>query len=56
MKLIQLVRTFRTEEFARDIESFASDDDNLLAVEQLLSHSTGQTTQKMSLPIDNYLK
>lgn len=56
MQLIQLVRTFCTEEFARDIESFASDDDDFLAVEQLLGHSTGQTTQEMSLPIDNYLE
>ena len=48
-------RTFGTEEFAGDVESFAADDDNLLAIEQLFGHYTGQTTQKMSLAIDNDL-
>ena len=47
--------TFCPEEFARDVESFASDDDDLLAVQQLLRHSTGQATQEMSLAIDDDL-
>ena len=49
-------RTFCTEEFAGDVESFASNDDDPLPVEQLLSHGTGQATQKMTLAIDDDLK
>lgn len=52
----QVERTFCTEEFARDVESFASDDDDFLAIKQLLGHGTGQATQEMSLAIDDDLK
>lgn len=47
--------TFCPEEFARDVKSFAADDDDLLAVQQLLRHSTGQATQQMPLAIDDDL-
>jgi hypothetical protein len=49
-------RTLRAEELARDVEGFASNDDNLLAVEQLLGHDAGQATEKVSLAIDNNLE
>jgi len=47
------VLQFRAEELARDVESLASNDDDLLAIEQLLGHYAGETTQKMSLAIDH---
>ena len=53
---MKVKRTFCTEEFAGDVESFASDNDNLLAIKQLLRHGTSQATQEMSLAIDNDLK
>jgi hypothetical protein len=34
-------RTLRTEELSRDVQGLASHNDDLLAVEQLLSHGTG---------------
>jgi hypothetical protein len=48
-------RTLRTEEFAGDVEGLASNNDNLLSVEQLLSHSTGQPTKEVTLAIDSDL-
>jgi hypothetical protein len=44
--------TLRTEELSRDIQSLASHNDDLLAVEQLLSHSAGQPTKEVTLAID----
>ena len=48
-------RTFCTEEFSRNVESLASHDHDLLTVEQLLGHGTGQATQEMPLTIDDDL-
>ena len=48
-------RTLRTEELSRDVQGFTSHNDNLLAVEQLLSHGTGQTTKEVTLAIDGDL-
>lgn len=44
---------FRTEEFAGDVESFATDYHDFLTVEELFGHDTGQATQEMSLAIDH---
>jgi hypothetical protein len=48
-----LVLQLRAEELSRNVEGFTSDDYDLLAIEQLLSNSTGQATEKMSLAIDD---
>ena len=48
-------RTFRTEELSRDVEGLASYNDNLLSVEELLSHGGSQTTKEMTLAIDSDL-
>jgi hypothetical protein len=47
--------TLRTEELSRDVQGLASHNDNFLTVEQLLSHSAGQPTKKMTLAIDRDL-
>jgi hypothetical protein len=46
-----VVRTLRTEELSRDVQSLASHDDDLLAVQQLLGHSTGQPAKEVTLAI-----
>ena len=43
--VLQLV----SEEFTRNVQSFSSDNDNLLTVQYLLGNSGGQTTQQMIL-------
>jgi len=48
-----LVLELCAEELSRDVQSFASNNDNLLAVEQLLGDGAGQTTEEVSLAIDN---
>lgn len=45
-------RTLRTEELSRDVESLAAHDNNLLAVEELLSDRAGQTAEQMALAVD----
>ena len=46
-------RTLRAEELARDVQGLASHDDDLLAVEQLLSDRGGQATEKVALAVDD---
>lgn len=48
-------RTLCSEEFSRDVESFASNYDDFLAVEQLLGYSASQAAQEMSLAINDDL-
>lgn len=48
-------RTLCAEEFAGNVEGFAADQYDLLTVEQLLCHDTGEATQEMSFPIDHNL-
>ena len=48
-------RTLRTEELSTDVQGLASHNDNLLTVEQLLSHSAGQPTKEVTLAIDRDL-
>jgi hypothetical protein len=52
---ISVERTFRTEKLPGDVQGLASHNNNLLAVEQLLSHSTGQPTKEVTLAIDRDL-
>ena len=46
-------RTLRAEELAGDVQSLTSHNDNLLAVEQLLSDRGGQATEKVPLAVDD---
>lgn len=48
-------RTLRTEELAGDVEGLTSHNDDLLTVEQLLGDSAGQTTEEVSLAVDDDL-
>ena len=48
-------RTLCSEEFARDVESLAAYNDYLLAIKELLRDGTGQTTQQMSLAVNDNL-
>ena len=48
-------RTLSAEELARDVDSLAADDDNLLAVQELLGHDRGQTAKQVALAVDNNL-
>ena len=48
-------RTLSTEEFARDVEGLASDHDDLLAVEELFCDCAGETTEQVSLAVDDNL-
>lgn len=48
-------RTLRTEELSRDVQGLTSHNDDLLTIEQLLSHSRGQTTKEVALAIDRDL-
>ena len=48
-------RTLGPEELSRDVDLFATDDDNLLAVEDLLGHGRGQTTKEMALAVNDNL-
>lgn len=48
--------TLSTEEFARNVQGFGSNNDNLLAIEKLLCDGTGETTEQMSLAVNNNLE
>ena len=48
-------RTLRSEEFARDIEGLSADNDDLLAIEELLGSDTGEATKQVALAIDHDL-
>jgi hypothetical protein len=48
-------RTLRAEELSRDVEGFTSDNDDLLAFEELLSHGAGKATEQVTLAINNDL-
>jgi hypothetical protein len=47
--------TLCAEEFSRDVKGFASDDNDLLSIEELLGDNAGETTEKVSLAVDNHL-
>lgn len=48
--------TLRAEELARDVESLATDDDNLLAAKELLGDNGGESAKEMALAIDDDLE
>jgi len=48
-------RTLRSEEFAGDVELFAANNYELLAVEELFGDCAGQTTKEMALAVDDDL-
>ena len=50
-----MIRTLRAEELARDVEGLAADDNDLLAVEELLGDDAGQAAKQVALAIDHDL-
>ena len=48
-------RTLGAEELARDVQGLAADDDDLLAVEELLGDDAGQAAEQVALAIDDNL-
>ena len=52
----EMPRTLRAEEFARDVKGLATNDNDLLAVEQLLGDNAGQAAKQMALAIDDDLE
>ena len=44
-------RTLRSEELAGDVELFAADDDDFLAVEQLFGDGAGQTAEEVAFAV-----
>lgn len=50
---VGVVLELRAEELARDVEGFAADNDDLLAVEELLGNNGGEATEEVALAIDD---
>lgn len=48
-------RTLSAEELSRDVEGLAADDNDLLAVQELLGDSAGQATEQVSLAVNDDL-
>lgn len=48
-------RTLSAEELSRDVEGLAADNNNLLAVQELLGDSAGQATEKVTLSVNDDL-
>ena len=44
-------RTLRSEELAGDVEGFAADDDDFLAVEQLLGDGAGEAAEEVAFAV-----
>ena len=55
MALVQVgvVLQLVAEEGARNVDELGTDDDNLLAREELLSQGSGETTKKVSLAVND---
>lgn len=51
-----MTHTLSAEEFARDVDGFASDDDNLLAVKELLGDGAGKATEEVALAVNDNLQ
>lgn len=51
-----VTHTLSAEEFARDVDGFASDDDNLLAVKELLGDGAGKATEEVALAVNDNLQ
>ena len=50
---VVVVFQFVSEKFTGDVQGFGSDNDNLLAVQDLLGHNGGQTTQQVALTVND---
>lgn len=48
-------RTLGAEELAGDVEGLAADNNNLLAVQELLGHRGRQATEEVTLAVDDNL-
>lgn len=48
-------RTLSSEELSGDVEGLAADNDNLLAIEELLGDGAGEATEEVALRIDGDL-
>jgi hypothetical protein len=48
-------RTLSAEELSRDVEGLAADNNDLLAVQELLGDGAGQATEQVSLSVDDDL-
>lgn len=48
-------RTLGAEELSRDVEGLAADDNDLLAVQELLGDGAGQATEQVSLAVNDDL-
>lgn len=46
-------RTLGTEELSRDVESLATDNNDLLAIKELLGDRGGQATEKVALSVND---
>ena len=44
-------RTFRSEELAGDVEGFAADDDDFLAVEELFGDGAGEAAEEVAFAV-----
>ena len=49
-------RTFRAEELAGDVEGLGADDNDLLTAEQLLRDDAGESTEEVTLAVDDDLR
>lgn len=49
-------RTLSAEELSRDVEGLAADDNDFLAVEELLGDNGGETTKEMALAVNDDLE
>lgn len=49
-------RTLGAEELSRDVEGLAADDNDLLAVEELLGNNGGETAKEMALAVNDNLE
>lgn len=49
-------RTLCAEELSGNVEGLAPDDNDLLSIEKLLGDDTGETTEKMTLAVNDDLK
>jgi hypothetical protein len=52
---VGLGHTFGSEELARDIERLTSDDNNLLAVQELFCDDAGEATKQVTLAVNDNL-
>jgi hypothetical protein len=50
---VGVVLELRAEELARDVQSLAADDDDLLTIEELLGNDGGETAKEVALAIDD---